>query len=98
MVLLHRVMITRPGPPPAAVAVTSVGVCSVSIERADVVRAQWECGGANVRINTATAMSQLLIHIQPLTQPQHQQGASSQAIILSAHISADQWIIVNVND
>ena len=39
MVLLHRVMITRPGPPPAAVAVTSVGVCSVSIERADVVRA-----------------------------------------------------------
>ena len=50
-----------------------------------------------MRINTAiTAVSQLLIHIQPLTQRQHQQGAGSQAIILSVHISADQ-LIVNVN-
>ena len=52
-----------------------------------------------MRINTApaiTAVSQLLIQIQPLTQRQHQQGAGSQAIILSVHISADQ-LIVSVN-
>ena len=50
-----------------------------------------------MRINTAiTAVSQLLIHIQPLTQRQQQQGAGSQAIILSVHISADQ-LIVSVN-
>ena len=70
MVLLHRVMITRPGSPTCrGGSDQSVGVRSVSIELADVVRAHWECGGANVRINTAiTAVSQLLIHIQPLTQ------------------------------
>ena len=50
-----------------------------------------------MRINTAiTAVSQLLIQIQPLTQRRHQQGAGSQAIILSVHISADQ-LIVSVN-